>query len=329
MEVRFAVLGSNSFSGAHFVRRLLSENFTVLGLSRSAEIEDVFRPYAGLDHSGQWEFSQVDLNNSALLARELREFHPSVVVNFASQSMVAQSWEHPEHWYQTNVVGLSRFVSFLEELPSLQRYVHISTPEVYGSTDGWVTENDSFRPTTPYAISRAAGDMHLMAMHRVRNLPVCLTRAANVYGPAQQLYRLIPRALLAARLGRKITLDGGGTSSRAFIHIEDVVDATLRIAMGGEPGRTYHLSTDQVVTIKQLVELVCAITDTEFDSLVEVGPERPGKDDTYMLDSGQVRESLGWEPRIDLETGLVDTLDWVDANIGVLKELPDQYVHKE
>ncbi len=119
----------------------------------------------------------------------------------------------------------------------LERYVHVTTPEVYGSTDGWVREDAPFNPSTPYAVSRAAGDMSLRTYFANYRFPVVFTRAANVYGPGQQLYRIIPRTILAAMGGQKLRLDGGGKSVRVFIHMRDVSDATLKIALSGTARR--------------------------------------------------------------------------------------------
>ena len=329
MTIRLAMLGSNSFSGSHMVKRLLTEGYDVLGLSRSPEVEGPFRTYEEQLSIGHWRFQQLDMRDTIDLESALTGFDPHYVVNFAAQSMVGQSWQHPEHWYQTNVVALAKLTSALERLPSLIRYVHVTTPEVYGSTRGWIRESEDFHPSTPYAISRAAGDMHVLAMHRERGLPVVLTRAANVYGPGQQLYRVVPRSLLFARTGRKLHLEGGGQSTRSFIHMKDVVDATFRITLDGRDGATYHISTDEIVSIRDLVKAASDITGAEFTSLVELAPERPGKDATYMLDSTMLKEELGWQPTIDLSEGLRDTLGWVDANLESLAQAPDAYLHKE
>lgn len=328
MADRFAVIGSNSFSGSHFVATLLFKGHEVLGVSRSEEVAEVFRPYIWAPYQGCFTFRQVDLRDTRAITRVLKDFSPEVIVNFAAQSMVSQSWDHPEDWYATNVVGLAELTSHLDGMPGLEKYVHITTPEVYGSTGGWIRESRDFRPSTPYAISRAAGDMHLFAMYESRGLPVCFTRAANVYGPGQQFYRIVPRTLLYARLGKQLRLDGSGKSTRSFIHISDVVDATYLIAQQGVPGQAYHISTDEVISIRDLVKRACALTGVSFADLVVEGPERPGKDDTYMLDSTRLRQELDWHPTISLDEGMRDTLNWIDTNLEVLSEAPDAYVHK-
>lgn len=329
MTERFLVIGSNSFSGAHFVGHLLERGCEVLGFSRSPEPNDVFLPYKWRADTGRFRFEQIDLNRNLDAAIALTDdFHPECVVNFAAQGMVAQSWATPEHWYQTNVVAQVRLHDRLRKLPFLKKYVHVTTPEAYGSTDGWIKESFHFAPSTPYAVSRAACDLHLMSFFKAYNFPVAFTRAANVYGPGQQLYRIIPRAMLSARLGRKLRLDGGGHSTRSFIHIEDVADATYRVAKRGAVGETYHISTRDTVSIRGLVEIICRLMQVEFADLVEEGAERLGKDQFYLLDSDKIRSELGWSDRIGLEEGLLETLAWIDANLDTLRPLPADYIHK-
>ena len=331
MSDGFLVIGSNSFSGAHFVRHLIEQGHQVLGVSRSAEPDDVFLPYKWYpnwkEHFG---FEQIDLNHDLDRLMELVHSHrPSHVVNFAAQGMVAQSWDIPEHWYQTNVVAQVRLHDRLRKLDFLEKYVHVSTPEVYGSTDGLVAENFEFAPSTPYAVSRAACDLHLRSFHEAYGFPVVFTRAANVYGPGQQLYRIIPKAMLYARTGRRLKLEGGGRSIRSFIHIDDVVDATRRAAIDGTPGATYHVSTTSEVSIRELVDQICEMTGVAFGDLVEVADDRLGKDRAYRLDAGLIREQLGWNDRITLGRGLAMTLEWVDAHLPLLSQLPCDYEHKQ
>ena len=207
-------------------------------------------------------------------------------------------------------------------------YVHVTTPEVYGSTDGFIREDAAFNPSTPYAVSRAAADMSLRAYHQAYGFPVVFTRAANVYGPGQQLYRIIPRTMLFIRLGEQLTLHGGGVSRRAFIHMDDVSDATWRALQDGKAGDTYHISTRVVVSIQELVEIICRMLDAEFETAVIVGEERLGKDAAYMLDSTKLRSELGWQDRISLQQGLNACTAWIDRYYDDLKEQPFDYQHK-
>lgn len=326
---RFLVLGSNSFSGASFCDHIASCGYEVLATSRSAEPHEALLPYKWMQRQKLVRFERIDINHELdALEGLLKRERPTHVVNFAALSMVGQSWDHPDDWMRTNVVSTVRLHNMLRRYEGLERYVHVTTPEVYGSTDGWVREDHPYNPSTPYAVSRAAGDMSLKTFVDNFGFPAVSTRAANVYGPGQQLYRIIPRTIYAAMTGEKLRLDGGGKSVRVFIHMTDVSDATLRIALHGQTGACYHISGYELVSIRQLVELILQSLGASFEDCVEIGPERSGKDSAYMLDSFKLRTELGWRDRIGLQEGIEDTVIWAKRFQTDLAGLPTQYIHK-
>lgn len=326
------VLGSNSFSGANFCRYLLEQGLDVIGASRSPEAHPVFLPYRWLSESlqKQFRFIQLDLNHDLdRLEMLMRDEKTKVVVNFSAQSMVGESWDKPDDWMQTNVVAVARLAERLRHLDFLERYVHITTPEVYGSTDGWIHEDTPFDPSTPYAVSRAAGDMLFKIYRETFQLPVVSTRAANVYGPGQPLYRIIPRTIFCLLTGQALELHGGGVSTRSFIHMDDVSRATWEIAQNAPVGETYHISTDRIISIKGLVEGLCQMLDVSFEKNVTIVGERLGKDSAYWLSSEKINQALGWKDQITLEQGLEQTIDWVHKNLEELKTQPMKYIHKK
>ena len=328
MSEKIAVIGSNSFSGAHFIDYALEEGAEVIGISRSTEPNPIFLAYKK-QQNPVFRFYQWDLNHDLeQIMSIIREFQPDYVVNFAAQSMVAESWQHPEHWFQSNVVATVKLHDQLRRCDFLRKYVHVSTPEVYGSFQGLVKENTLYNPSTPYAVSRAAGDMSLMSFYKAYNFPVVLTRAANVYGPGQQLYRIIPRTILYFLIGEKLQLHGGGHSVRSFIHIRDVADGTLRVAQMGNPGEIYHFSTAQNISIRSLVQMIAEQMELSFEDNVENMAERMGKDVAYLLDSTKARETLGWQDQISLEQGIEETVTWVKDNLDEIKKQPSDYIHK-
>lgn len=323
------ILGSNSFSGATFADFALANDARVIGVSRSKELKPVFLPYKWQE-GRSFHHHCLDLNLDldrivALIAKE----KPKYIVNFAAQSMVAESWQNPGDWFMTNAVSTVNFHDAIRKFDFLKRYVHVSTPEVYGSCSGFVKEDFGFNPSTPYAVSRAAADMSLRTFRAAYDFPVVTTRAANVYGPGQQLYRIIPRTILFILLGRKLQLHGGGESTRSFIHMKDVSNATWKIMLRGQDGETYHISTDEVISIRNLVALICKKLGVDFDDHVEIVGERVGKDAAYHLDSSKLRERLGWRDSISLDQGLNDCIEWVKGNLDVLKSQPFDYQHKK
>tara|TARA_Y100000991_G_scaffold211237_1_gene193509 strand:- start:44 stop:1048 length:1005 start_codon:yes stop_codon:yes gene_type:complete len=330
---RFLVIGSNSFSGSHFIKRLIREGYFTHGVSRSDPPHLGFLPYLWNkknDIKDLFTFTKIDLNKDIEQLIEIIKMDEIThVVNFAAQGMVAQSWVHPEDWYKTNVVSQVEFHNRLRLNKNIEKYVHITTPEVYGDTKGWIKEKDIFDPSTPYAVSRAACDLHLKSFFKAYDFPVVFTRAANVYGPGQQLYRIIPRSFLSALTGKKMDLHGGGTSIRSFIHIDDVTKATLILALKGEPGTTWHLSTTKSISIFDLVKKIFAITNSNFDELVNIGEERLGKDQSYLLDSINIRKKFNWSDKITLEDGLRETNKWVNDNLSIFEQFNWDYQHKK
>lgn len=327
---RYLVIGSNSFSGAQFCKILLNRGYDVFGVSRSTEQEKVFAPYRWQQEAPKnFQFQTVDINSDLdEFGTILQQFKPNYIVNFAAQSMVAQSWEFPQHWVHTNVLAITNLINVLKDYDGLEKFIQVTTPEVYGSTSIKITEDAIIQPSTPYAVSRAAGDMMLKIYQEQFGLPVNFTRAANVYGPGQQLYRIIPRTILACLTGQKLVLDGGGISERAFIHIDDVSSATLSIAQSKVNGETFHISTDEFVSIRGLVQKIVDMTGANFDAVVTIGEERLGKDQAYFLDSAKIRTVLSWADTISLEQGIEETIGWVRDNLEILRAKEIGYVHK-
>lgn len=327
--MKYLVLGSNSFAGAAFVNNLLAQEHNVVGVSRSVEPDVLLLSYANNKNKKLFRFFQYDINlNFAEIIKLIDEYKPHYIIDFAGQGMVAESWKSPEEWYQTNLVSKVRLHNHLRQCDFLERYVRVSTPEVYGSTGSAVDETQSFNPSTPYAVSHAAIDMSLQAFYQQYQFPVIVTRFANFYGPHQQLYRIIPRTIIYGLLGKKLQLHGGGTSERAFIYGDDVASGINAAINNGQCGQTYHFSAGQTISIKNLVKLICESLNINFDALTEIGAERPGKDAVYSMKTNKSEEKLLWSPKINLETGVNKTIDWLQKNINMIKTLPLEYKHK-
>jgi len=326
---RIAVLGSNSFAGASFVANALERGAQVIGFNRSAEGHELFLPYRRVTNCGNYEFFQADVNTDIeLMYSVLERYEPQVVVDFAGQGMVAESWQNPGQWYRTNIQAKAQLHEYLRRVGWLERYIRISTPEVYGSQDRLQKETRVYDPSTPYAVSHAAIDMSLRAFHVQYGFPVIFNRFANFYGPGQQLYRIVPRTIIYGLTGQKLQLHGGGKSVRAFIHGEDVANGIFASLERGELGEIYHFSSERYLTIKAVVELICQRMNIDFFKFVKVAPDRPGKDQAYLMDSSRARNELGWHDGVSFEEGIDQTIDWVKANLEVIRQLPLNYVHK-
>lgn len=248
-------------------------------------------------------------------------------MNFISESMVAQSWKYPSDWYYLNSYILPAFYHKISDYKFINKVIHFSTPEVYGSTKKNVFENKNFQPNTPYGISRVTADQVCDVLFKYKQFPVITTRASNVYGEYQRLYRIIPKTILGILNKVKIPLDGGGKSMRNFIHVDDVSFALLKLIKKGKVGETYHISSDEIISIKELVKKISKKFDKNIYDVCKISKERLGKDHIYYLNSKKLKR-IGWSPSINLDTGIDRTIEWVKKNTKKLNKEKNFYDHK-
>jgi dTDP-glucose 4,6-dehydratase len=298
-------------------------------VSRSSERSSLFLRYRLRPDLSRYRYYALDMNRDMPRILDLLDTErPELVVNFAAQSEVAPSWDHPEDWFQTNTVALARLVNHLRRQSYLKRYLHISSPEAYGSCVGTVREEAPLNPSTPYAASKAAADMLLGTYHRQFGFPLLTVRATNVYGARQQLFKIIPRAAIFMKLGRSIELHGGGRAVKSYIHIRDVSRGELAILECGKIGELYHLSSDQGVAVRSVVQTIAERLGRRLEDVsVDVG-ERPGQDAAYVIDSTKARTELDWRPRVSLAAGIDEVVGWVDQNWAEIRQQPLTYNHK-
>ncbi len=325
------VLGANAFSAQDFIDLLLDHpQYQVIGVSRGAQLPAYRLKYRERPDLSRLRFVQADMNRDmpALLAL-LDEEQPAYIVNFAAQSEVAPSWVHPEHWFNTNTVALAKLVNHLRTKTWLERYLHVSSPEVYGTCVGTIREDAVMNPSTPYAASKAAADMLLETYRKQFNFPLLTVRATNVYGARQQLFKIIPRSVIYIKLGRVIELHGGGRAVKSYIHIRDVSRGELAILERGRIGQLYHLSPDRGVAVRDVVGEICRRLGATFEQATRIVDERPGQDAAYVIDSTLARTELNWSPTVTLAQGVGEVVTWVNANWNDIARASLEYEHRE
>jgi dTDP-glucose 4,6-dehydratase len=251
---------------------------------------------------------------------------PEVIISYAAQGEGAASWSKSWRFYETNAVALAKMTEGLLSRHYLERFIQIGTSELYGSVDFAATEDTPIRPTSPYAASKAAGDLHLMAIASVLKFPMNIIRPSNAYAPGQQLHRVIPKAILCGLTGRKLPLHGGGRARKSYIHARDLARAILLVAEKAPLGKVYNVGPPEAIAIRDLVGKTAAAMDMTFEDLCEVSADRLGQDARYWLDSNAIRKDVGWEPLISLEEGLAEMVDWGRKYLDELRSMSTDYV---
>ncbi|GGZ81804.1 dTDP-glucose 4,6-dehydratase [Streptomyces echinoruber] len=263
-----------------------------------------------LDHP-RLEFVKGDVCDLPLL-REVLPGHDAVV-HFAAESHVDRSLAGAAEFVRTNVGGTQ---SVLEGClrSGVERIVHVSTDEVYGSIDeGSWTEESPLLPNSPYAASKAGSDLIARSYWRTHGLDLSITRCSNNYGPRQHVEKLIPLFTTNLLQGLPVPLYGDGGNVREWLHVDDHCRAVHLVLTKGEPGGIYNIGGGHHATNREITERLLDLCGRDW-SLVRRVPDRKGHDLRYSLDDSRIREELGYAPRVPFEQGLADLVDWYRNN---------------
>ncbi|WP_373036561.1 GDP-mannose 4,6-dehydratase [Sulfurimonas sp.] len=328
--MKYLVLGSNSFSGASFINYLLDneDDAEIFAISRSPEYKDSLLAYKNNPKQNKVKFFQLDINNdSQRVADLIFDNKIEYIINFAAQGMVAQSWDAPLEWFNTNTLSLVALLDKIYKFSFIKKFVQASTPEVYGNCNN-IKESMTLLPSSPYAASKASADLILYSYFKTHGFPVNYTRASNVYGAYQQLYRIIPKTILMIKKNQKLQLHGGGKAMRSFIHIDDVCKATLKIAKEAKSGEIYHLSDTKTISIYDLVALICKKLGKNILDQIEITQDRVSQDSLYLMNSQKLLNEFNLAPQIKLSDGIDDVVRWIELNYEDIKDSPDYYIHK-
>ncbi len=325
----FLVTGGAGFIGGNFVHRAVAMGHRIINLDKLTYAGNLSTLTDLRDHPCH-RFVRGDIGDDALVSALLAEHRPDAVVNFAAESHVDRSIDHPAAFIETNVtatlslleVALGHWRSLSPADAAAFRFLHISTDEVYGSLgpEGRFTESTPYAPNSPYSASKAASDHLVRAFHHTYGLPTLTTNCSNNYGPYQFPEKLIPLVIQKALAGEELPVYGDGMNVRDWLFVEDHCDAIVAVLERGVPGDTYNVGGDSEQTNIAVVRRICELLDerlpgaTRRETLIRFVRDRPGHDRRYAIDATKIHRELGWSPCHDFSSGLTRTVDWYLAN---------------
>jgi dTDP-glucose 4,6-dehydratase len=309
--MKLLVTGGAGFIGSNFVKYVLGahpeDEVVVLDkLTYAGRRENL----ASVEADPRFEFihgaiEDRDVVDSALAGCD-------AIVNFAAESHVDRSIEEPDAFIQTDVFGTHVLLEAAREA-NLDRYLQISTDEVYGSIDeGTFTEESPIAPSSPYSASKAGGDMLVQAYHHTYGLPTLISRASNNYGPFHYPEKLIPLCILNAFAGYKLPVYGDGKQVRNWLYVEDHCSGIDTVLREGEIGEVYNIGGPEECENIEVVKTILELTGRD-ESLIDYVTDRPGHDIRYSLSNAKTR-ALGWEPQTHFKEGLEQTVQWYKDN---------------
>jgi len=309
--MRLLVTGGAGFIGSAFVRRAMTrtdvDQLTVIDkLTYAGNPANL----AGVAADPRYRFVHADINDAEVVTGLMRD--ADALVNFAAESHVDRSIEEADAFVRTDVHGTFTLLEAARET-GIGRFVQVSTDEVYGDVaEGSSSEADSLRPRSPYAASKAAGDLLALAYHTTHGVPVMITRGSNTYGPRQYPEKVIPLFITNAIDQEPLPLYGDGLQVRDWLHVDDHCAAVEAVLDRGTPGEIYNAGGTASLTNIELTRRLLGLLDRP-ESLVRHVADRPGHDRRYALDSSRLR-ALRWGPRVGLDEGLAATVEWYRDN---------------
>lgn len=312
MQKKYVILGGGGSFGLHTADYLLENTDCekVINIGRNSARAEPFTLNIGKNDK-RYSYHTFHVTHEIdLLMDFLDETKPDVIVNYAAQGEGAVSWKNSWRFFETNCVALAKLIENLTKRDYLKRFIQIGTSELYGSVSTPSKEGDPIVPSSPYAASKAAFDMHLISMHSVLGFPMNIIRPSNAYCPGQLLHRVIPRAVLCGLTGSKLPLQGGGRAEKSYIHATDLACAIELVSRNAPLGKVYNVGPKEPTAIRFLVERIADLMNLEFTDLCEVVSDRIGQDSRYWLDSSAIKDDLGWEQKISLDEGLKQMIEW-------------------
>ena len=324
------ITGAAGFIGSNFVNLLyeLDHETKIVILDKLTYAGNIKNLENLLDHKNI-TFHELDICDHQALRNIFEKYKPSKVINFAAESHVDRSITSPSAFIDTNIIGTYTLLevskSFYEKLEcnkkSEFRFLHVSTDEVFGSlkkNESKFTEENQFKPNSPYAASKASSDHLCRAYFKTYNLPVLISNCSNNYGPYQYPEKLIPLCIKNAMNNKKIPIYGDGLQIRDWLYVKDHCEAIKLILDTGRVGQTYNVGGNNEITNIDIVMMICEILDKNapsstidsYKNLIEYVDDRKGHDRRYAVDSSKIMTELGWRPSVDFKKGLEYTIEW-------------------
>ena len=318
---KIVVTGGLGFIGSNLIKILLKKKYYVINIDKITYASNVYN-VKNFKNNKKYKFIKCDINNQKKLLSIFKKFKPKGIFNLAAETHVDRSIDSPEKFVKNNIVGT---FSLLEAIRKFSKFVkncrliHISTDEVFGDVlKNRSSENYPYKPSSPYAASKASSDHLVSSYVRTFNIDAVITNCSNNYGPRQHPEKLIPKLIYNIIHNKNLPIYGKGKNSREWIYVDDHCNALIKIFKNGKTGEFYNVGSNKNLKNVDIAKLLIKIAKSKIKigSKVKIKfiKDRPGHDLRYALDSNKVMKKLKWQPLTKLNMGLKKTFLWYSNN---------------
>ena len=328
------VTGGLGFIGSNLIKLLLKKNYYVINIDKVSYSSNKYN-VKEYDNNKNYKFIKLDINSKKLI-KIFKRYKPIGIFNLAAETHVDRSIDNPSNFIKSNILGtfnlLESFRKFYKSY-SNTKLIHISTDEVFGDVlTGRSNENFKYKPSSPYAASKASSDHLVSSYVRTFKIPAIITNCSNNYGPCQHPEKLIPKLIYNIMNNRELPIYGNGKNSREWIYVMDHCEGLLKVFLRGKKGEFYNIGSNKNLNNLQITKYLINIAKKHISIgkkvKIKFVKDRPGHDLRYALNSNKIKSKLKWNPNTKIFDGLNKTFLWYYNNQKYFKNLKKKDITK-
>ena len=319
---KIIVTGGLGFIGSNLIKLLIKKNYFIINIDKVNYASNFYNT-KDFSKNKNYIFIRLDINNKPKLMKIFKKYKPVAIFNLAAETHVDRSIDGPAEFIKSNIVGVFNLLESFREYTKKNKntkLIHISTDEVYGDVlKGRSKETDPYKPSSPYAASKASSDHLVYSYVRTYKLNAVITNCSNNYGPNQHPEKLIPKLIYNIINNKPLPLYGNGKNSREWIFVDDHCEALFKVFRNGDRGEFYNIGSNINSNNLEIAKLLITIAKKKIklgkNVKIKFVKDRPGHDVRYALDSKKIYKKLKWKSKINLELGLQNTFNWYFKNM--------------
>ena len=330
---KIIVTGGLGFIGSNLIDILIKKKFFVINLDKITYSSNFYNTKNFKNHKN-YKFIKCDISNKKIL-NILNKYKPSCIFNLAAETHVDRSIDNPDNFIKSNIVGVYNLLECFKYFSkrNKSKLVHVSTDEVYGDVlNGRSSEIYQYKPSSPYAASKAASDHLVSSYVRTYKINAVITNCSNNYGPNQHPEKLIPKLIYNILNNKKLPIYGKGLNSREWIYVKDHCEALIKVYQKGKAGNFYNIGSNKNLSNLEVTKKLLNIAKKKIiigkNVKINFVKDRPGHDVRYALNSNKIKKELNWKPKVNFSEGIKLTFDWYNNNKMYYNSLKKKDIHK-